>query len=158
MSLLNDFNITAAKAGAVSALALLALAVPTWTSYQHDQKIHVGFRQQLLHDQTPRVITVETEGVTREGFLNRGAVLDRLYPGSDAFLIAQTPEAACWYTTLRVTKGQENLPFWQKLFGGAEWEWQFASEKFGVIGSRCAPVSPEKQSAFQGAKIKAPAL
>lgn len=126
------------------AAAFLITAVPTWNSHQHDQKLNAQFMSAMQQDQNPRIVTIKTNGVTRQGFVNRGAALNRWYPRSNAFLLAQSPQAACWYTTLRVTDGQEKLPLWQKIFGGAEWEWFFASAQFGIINSRCAPVAGEK--------------
>lgn len=128
---------------AIKVVAPLVLAGAFATSVnsciQHDWRIHNGFRSAVLQDPTPRLLTVETDGVTREGYLNRGAAETQ---GAEKFIIAQSKEAACWYTTLRVTKGQENLPFLQKIFGGAEHEEMFANQAFD--GYTCRPTSGQK--------------
>ena len=124
-------------------IAPLALAGAFATSVnsciQHDWRIHNGFRSAVLQNPTPRLLTVETDGVTREGFLNRGAADTQ---GPEKFIVAQSKEAACWYTTLRVTKGQENLPFLQKIFGGAEYEEMFANQAFHDY--TCRPIANQK--------------
>ena len=55
------------KASALAAGLAIVAAVPTWNSFQHDQQIAAGFRSVVNQNATPRVITVETEGVTRQG-------------------------------------------------------------------------------------------
>ena len=133
----------------VAAVLVVALAVPTWTSFQHDRKIHGDFRAQINKNIEERTVTIKTNGVTRQGYLNRGAVLPVVTFGfynhpSNALVVAQSHEAACWYTNLSVTEGQENLPFWQKLFGGAEYERIFSNQSFSSILNTCAPINDSK--------------
>jgi hypothetical protein len=134
------------KSTGIVALVLGGLAVPTWTSYQHDQKIMANFRKEVNQDMNPRVITIKTDGVTRQGFLNRGGAMPAINIGfynmpSNAFLIGQSDQAACLFTNLRVVGGQENLPFWQKLFGGSEYERMFLNQKFSSLTNTCAPLN-----------------
>lgn len=129
----------------IAIAVLAAMALPTWTSFQHDRKIHGDFRSQANRDLSEKTITIETDGVTRQGYLNKGAAMPVLTFGfynhpSAALAVAQTKEAACWYTNLRVTKGQENLPLWQKIFGGAEYERIFSNQSFSSLGYTCAPM------------------
>lgn len=123
-----------------AATAFGGLAYTTYDSMQHDRQVQAGFRDAVLQDPSPHLMIVTTNSVTREGFVNQGVA----YTGEPrtAFIIASTPESACWYTTLRVTKGQENLPFWQKVFGGSESEEMFANQ--ALDGMTCAPTGNGK--------------
>lgn len=121
--------------GIFSFAALGGFVTTGYDSAQHDRRIQAGFRSAVLQDPTPHLMTIVTDGVTREGFLNQGAAFSQ--NSTTALIVANTPEAACWYTTLRVTDGQEKLPFWQKVFGGAETEKMFANQALDDM--TCAP-------------------
>ena len=122
-------------AGIFALTAATGLVKTTYDSIEHDRRIQADFREAVNQDTTPHLMTVVTDGVTRQGFVNKGAALAQ--DSSTALIVASTPEAACWYTTLRVIKGQEKLPFWQKIFGGAESEVMFANQ--ALDNMRCAP-------------------
>lgn len=137
------------RAAGLLSLVFVGLAAPTWTSYQHDQKIMAGFRQQVNQDMTPRIMTLKTDGVTRRGYLNQGAAMPAVNIGfynmpTKALLIAQSDQAACWYTSLQVVEGQEKLPFWQKIFGGTEYERMFLNQGFSSLWNTCSPMNSPK--------------
>ena len=133
------------KTMAVAAFCTVT-AISTWTSWQHDGAVHADFRQAMNEDRSSRVLTVETDGVTRKGYVNEGASMPNFNIGfynrpSKALLISQSPEAKCWSTTLRVTDGRENLPLWQKIMGGAEYVRVFDNARFeGWLTRNCAPI------------------
>lgn len=102
-----------------------------------------------MKDSSPHVITVKTDGVTRQGFLIGGGAMPVVNIGfynmpSNALLIAQKPEVGCWYTKLQVIEGQQNLPLWQKIFGGSEFERGFQNQRFDSLWNTCAPLSEPK--------------
>lgn len=135
------------KKAIISGIALTSasLTFSVWTSIQHDQRIRASFLDEVFRDNSKRTITINTDGVTRQGMVIPGAAIPNISFGfynhpSNNLVIAGSPEAACWYTNLKVVAGTENLPFWQKIFGGAEYERAFANQAFdGLWSYNCAP-------------------
>ncbi len=132
--------------GAFAAVAAVgSCAVGNYTMAQHDRKVLAAFRTEVLQDPTPHLITVEADGVERQGFLNKGAAFNNSGDSksyASALIVASNPESACWYTTLRVTNGTENLPFLEKIGGGELEEVYFANQAFNNY--KCLPTPDAK--------------
>ena len=136
----------------VGIFATCSLVKGCYDSSQHDRRVLAGFREEVLKNPTPRLLTVDTDGVKRQGILNRGAAFNS-QNSTTALIIANDPQSACWYSTLRVVEGQEKLPFLQKIGGGAESETLFVNQAFENY--TCSPTSntsvvikdPENQAA-----------
>jgi hypothetical protein len=143
-------------AGLCAAFAFCALGKGWYDSSQHDRRLQATFRDEVLKNPTPRLMTVVTDGVTRQGILNKGSAFDQGHP-TTALILAGNHQGDCWYTTLRVTDGQPNLPFFQKVFGGAESEELFANQAFENY--TCIPVADPTRIIGSGVPAaSAPAL
>lgn len=119
-----------------------ALGKGCYDSSQHDRRLQASFREEVLKKSTPRLMTVKTDGVTRQGILNKGSAFHNTNAES-TLILAANHQSDCWYTTLRVTEGQENLPFLQKLGGGEKPETMFVNQAFDNYG--CIPVADATQ-------------
>lgn len=139
---MKDIPVKLIIAGAFCAAAMGSCSYGVWNSAQHDREIEADFRNKVHESPEPRLIEIETEGVTRQGYLNKGSSIDPQNPET-AFIIATSDEGSCWYTTLRVTDGREHLPFLQKIGGGAEDVDMYANQSFRS-GYKCVPTSDGK--------------
>lgn len=111
-----------------------------YSSNQHDRRVWADFRGEVIENPGERIIKIETDGVIREGYLNKGAAFKGgVAIDPSTFIVAASPQAQCWYSSLRVTAGSDNLPLWEKVFGGNLSETYFMNSAFE--GNNCLPTS-----------------